>query len=132
MTTRLNKFRSSNSKEVKEAIRSHIIERLDPDYEGFEGSLADKLENVIKGFKKWLGPNGMRHHQTYQDAFKAYLQCIPSTLAAEFATCYQEQALNEWMGTPDYERSADRIGDVYYALIYREFRKLCELNNVQF
>ena len=119
----------STNKLVKEAIRAHIIERLDPDY---EGTLSDKLEHVVKGFKSWLGPKGLRGYQTWQDAFKSYLQCIPATLDAEFATCYQERALNEWMGTPDYERSADRIGDVYYALIYREFRKLCEINNVQF
>ena len=128
MNTRLNKIRSTN-KVVKEKIRAHIIERLDPDH-GPE--VPDMLQNVVNGFKKWLGPNGLQAYQTWQDGFKGYLQCIPSTLDAEFATYYQELALVDWMGEPDYERSADRVEDVYYALVYREFRKLCEMHGVQF
>ena len=126
MNTRINKVRSTN-KVVKEKIQAHIIERLDPDYANCP--LSNRLERVVDGFKDWLG--NTRYPSQFM-AFESYLQCIPSTLDAEFATCYQERALNEWMGAPNYERTADRIEDVYYALIYREFRKLCELNNVQF
>ena len=128
MNMRINKIRSTN-KEVKEKIREHIIERLDPDY---EGTLPDKLQHVINGFKSWLGPNGLRGYQTYQDAFKGYLQCIPGTLDAEFATCYQERALNDWMGVPDKDYDADYIESYYYALIYREFKMLCKLTSINF
>ena len=119
----------STNKLVKEAIRAHIIERLNPDY---EGTLSDKLEHVVKGFKKWLGPQGMRGYQSQYAAFKGYLQCIPETLDAEFATCYQERALNDWMGTPEKNYREDEIEQRYYSLIFREFRKLCEIHGVQF
>ena len=128
MNTRINRVRSTN-KEVKEAIQVHIVERLDPDC---NGTLSYKLEHVVSGFKHWLGPNGLRGYKSQYDAFKGYLQCIPSTLDAEFATCYQERALIDWLGTPEKEYEADEIEQRYYSLIYREFRKLCELHGVRF
>ena len=125
MNMRINKIRSTN-KEVKEKIREHIIERLDPDC---EGTLPDKLQHVIKGFEDWKGNT---RYPSQFDAFKAYLQCIPSTLGAEFATCYQERALNEWMGIPEKDYDADYIESYYYALIYREFKMLCKLTSINF
>ena len=126
MTTRLNKFRSSNSKEVKEAIRSHIIERLDP--EAGE-AIADQLQNVITGFKHWLG--NARYPSQYA-AFKAYLQCIPSTLDAEFTWHRQDEALVQWLGRTGKDYSQDETEERYYHLIHREFKMLCKLNSINF
>ena len=126
---RLNKVRST-SKEVKEKIREHIIERLDPDYEG--ELLSERLQRVVDGFKHWLGPNGLRGRKTQYAAFKAYLQCIPSTFEAEFTYHYQEKALTDWLGTPDKDYSVDEIEDRYYALIHREFKMLCKLTGINF
>ena len=120
-----NRIRST-SKEVKAKIQAHIIERLDPDYE--DRPLTDRLEIVVKGLNDWKV--GRRFPYTF-DAFMGYLRCVPSTLEAEFATYYQEQALIEWLGEPTKEYEADEIEQRYYALIFREFRTLCELHGVK-
>lgn len=117
----------STQKDVTEMIREHIVVNLSDDY---GETVQEQLESVAKGFIDWYSPYERRRTPNVQQAFKEWLQGIPSQLYATPYHYEQRELLNTWLGAKDTNFTDDVVAARYYHLIFREFNKLCTLNGI--
>lgn len=131
----------TTTKEFKNKVQQHIIDRLgnpwdyENDHENENATTAEKLQNVVKEFKNWYCPFEQRRTPNRCEAFKSFLQGLPSCLNAEFTYYNQRESLREWHEQTEAE--AERYNDLqieaaYYHLIFREFTTLCKKYQVEF
>ena len=126
MTTTANttgKKLSTNSKEVQEAIRQHILECV-YDYEGNQfKTLAEAKNHLNAEFERVAGhTNNVKRFPNKQERFLDYLQGIPFYF--EFETYKIEEFLNGLGINPEgKEYDAKKIWNLYSYLIYRELTK---------
>ena len=119
--------RSSMHKDAKALIREHIIANMSDDD---APRVSDKLLRVVNGFGNWYGQYEQRKTPNVQNAFAEWLTGLPSEL---YATAYHEEQralLTEWLGTTDKNYTDEVVSHRFYALIFREFNKLCHIYKV--
>lgn len=120
--------RSSMHKDAKELIREHIVANLSEDE---TSHLPEQLRNAVTGFLDWYVPNTRKRHPNVQNAFGEWLKCIPSELYITPYHYEQRELLTQWLGATDRNYADDVVAYRLYALVFREFNKLCHLNGVQ-
>ena len=125
----------------KSRVQAHIIARLgnpwseDTQSENENATTAERLENVVAEFNRYYCPYEQRRHPNRGEAFRDFLQGLPSCLNAEFTYYEQRQTLREWHEQTEAEAASytdEQITRNYYHLIYREFCTLCKIHNVKF
>ena len=119
--------RSSMHKDTKALIREHIIANMSDDD---APRVSDKLLRVVNGFGNWYGQYEQRKTPNVQNAFAEWLTGLPSEL---YATPYyeeQRELLNEWLGATYKNYTDEVVSHRFYALIFREFNKLCHIYKV--
>lgn len=130
-TNTTNATLRSNSKEVTERIRKHIVERLNTDY---TQDIKEQLTAVFDEFQSWYGPYEKRRTPNIQDAFAEFLKCLPSCLSTEYMYVCQREALEYFFDgrarKPKKDWTDEQVSKMYYSLIYREFNALCKLYHV--
>lgn len=131
----------TTTREFKNEVQQHIIDRLgnpwdyENDHENENATTAEKLQNVVEQFKKWYCPFEQRRTPNKYEAFKSFLQGLPSCLNAEFTYYNQRESLREWHEQTEAEAeswSVEKIDFNYYWLICREFEALCKKHNITF
>lgn len=122
------KVRTTN-KDFKMQVQRHILERLNDEE---TTDTKKQLKNVISEFENYS--KDLKFHNT-QDAFTSFLQCLPSCLSVEFEYHKIYKNLKEWFencGEVYEEREPEEEAELYYYLIFREFKNLCKNYNVDF
>lgn len=131
----------TTTREFKNKVQQHIIDRLgnpwdyENDHENENATTAEKLQNVVNEFLSWWNSYEQRRTPSKAEAFKSFLQGLPSCLNAEFTYYNQRESLREWHEQTKAE--AERYNDLqveaaYYHLIFREFTTLCKKYQVEF
>lgn len=131
----------TTTKEFKNKVQQHIIDRLglpwdeERNQENENATTAEKLQNVINEFNRWYCPFEQRRIPNKCEAFKSFLQGLPSCLNTEFTYYNQRESLREWHEQTEAEAerfSDDKVEAAYYYLIFREFTTLCKKYQVKF
>jgi len=131
----------TTTREFKNKVQQHIIDRLgnpwdnENDHENENATTPEKIQNVVNEFLSWWNSYEQRRTPSKAEAFKSFLQGLPSCLNAEFTYYNQRESLREWHEQTEAE--AERYNDLqveaaYYHLIFREFSTLCKKNNITF
>ena len=111
---------NTNNKKVNTKIRKYIIDSIDlTDY-------AEKYENsIVAVYKIFTEEYGfMVFNVGLYDAFKGWMQGLPSCLNFAFCYCEQRQILRDWLEQSEEESEKYEDCDVcklFYNLITREF-----------
>jgi len=122
------KVRTTN-KDFRKQVQQHILEHLNDEE---TTDTKKQLENVVSEFANYS--KGLKFHNI-QDAFTSFLQCLPSCLSVEFEYYEIYKNLKKWYescGETYQEREPEEEANLYYYLIFREFKKLCKIYNVEF
>lgn len=131
----------TTTKEFKNKVQQHIIDRLglpwdeERNQENENATTAEKLQNAADEFRSWWNPYEQRRTPSKAEAFKSFLQGLPSCLNAEFTYYNQRQTLQEWHEQTEAEAerfSDEKVEAAYYHLIYREFETLCKKYQINF
>jgi len=108
-------------KEFRTQVQQHIADILD----GI-GTTEEKLLIAVDSFKHYL-KNGYHRQPNIQEAFIDWIQGLPSELDVEYTTHGQHELLKQWFETSGQEWKERKDTDtLYWNLIAREFRKMCE------
>lgn len=114
---------STNSKEVKEAIKRHILECVYNYNEENFNTLEEAKKYLNAEFERVAGhPYNLRRFPNNQDRFSDYLAGIPFWF--EFETYKIEEFLNGLGINPEGKKyDANKIFNLYSYLIFRELSK---------
>lgn len=126
MTTTANttaKKVSTNSKEVKEAIKNHILECVYDYEENTFPTLSQAKKHLLQEFERVAGHEyNLRKFPNHQARFADYLSGIPFWF--EFETYKIEEFLNGLGINPEgKEFDANKTFQLYSYLIFRELSK---------
>lgn len=123
---------TTNNKKFKEQVQTHILEILSRDE-----SINTKIQlyNVVSDFNSWYCGYNRKLTPNHQEAFTEFLQCLPSSINVEFEHFEIYNTLRKWFEAIDkpYKESVNsKEAQLYYNLIYREFKTLCKEHRVEF
>jgi hypothetical protein len=109
----------SNSKEVKEAIRKHIIEICETVEDQEITTLEEAKKYIAQEFNNFLCDYELRKHKTIQNAFIYWLSGLP------LATHYTTHDIIEYLHSiglhgKDQEQEENNSSYLYHYLIFRE------------
>ena len=114
----------TNSKEVKEAIKQHILEYV-YDYETEEifKNIEESKKYLYQEFNKVAGhPYNLNKFPNEQDRFADYMGGIPFLF--EFETYKIEEFLNGLGINPEGKKfEANKVWQLYTYLIFKELKK---------
>ena len=130
----------TNSKAVKEAVKKHIIECLQGSCSVADGYAPDddtkgQLEYFVAEFKNWYNPCERQRDKILHNAFRSFLQGLPSCFSYPFTYFEIRQVVRSWL--QQTKEDADKYDDeevcsLYFYLLYREFLAVCKKNKVDF
>lgn len=120
----------TTKKEVKTALRKHILDNIEAEDRTLE-TTKEKLEYVVECFNaEYVYPGCMKRYGTYQDLFISYLMGLPGCLTVEF----EYHKIIEFLNSIGLEQPADKdaldSSELYYKLIYREFSAMLRKHNI--
>jgi hypothetical protein len=123
----------TTNKAIKDQIQKHIIEGLSEDtYQ----STKMQLQQVKEEFYNWYSPYEQKRTPNKQEAFKEFMNGLPSCLNMEYTYHGIHTTMRSWFENAGetYKEPKDdsKEADLYGSLIYREFNTLCKKNGVQF
>lgn len=112
--------RKTNSKEVKQAVQSYILQAID--FTGYE--VESTLANALKYYKSESGP--IRGRETVQEHFIDFLMGLPSWFNIEYCNWDILQLMKSW-GLPLPVNKTEEEGiKLFHYLIFREFNNLLQ------
>jgi hypothetical protein len=120
----------TTNKIFKDQIQEHILNGLSED---ISSEQRDQLKAVVDSFHNWYSPYEQKRTPNRQEAFKEFLNGLPSELHLEWTNYGVNQTLNKWFTTAGEvykEKSSDKDLDTYHNLVYREFNNLLKKNDL--
>ena len=124
----------TTSKQFKELVRAHIVDIITPD--DTEGAtIEEKLQFVADSFHEWYGVYEQKRWPVHQTAFKEWLMCLPTGFDVLYTNYDIRNTLANWFeacGETYREQSPDEEANLYFHLIHREFKRLCQAHKVEF
>jgi hypothetical protein len=123
----------TNNKLFKEQIRNHILDILSTDE---TQDVKTQLQIVLGEFNNWYNGYERNRNPNIQDGFIDFLMGLPSCISVEYSNYNIRQELKSWWENAGGEFDESKVegseSDLYFPLIYREYRKLCEQYGVDF
>lgn len=127
---------NNNSKQINLQIQSYLLGAIDnSDYVNSPKatSVRASLTIIVNEFNNWLNPYQRRQSATLQKAFYDFLMCVPGCI---YVTIWNNEAIelmNQWRVVyPDTSEDDTEAVALFYALIFRNFEKLCNMYEVDF
>jgi hypothetical protein len=120
----------TTSKAFKEQVQEYIINGLSDDN---QTELKSKLEDVVSDFHSWYSPYEQKRTPNRQEAFKEFLNCLPSSIHTEYTHYRINQTLKSWFennGETYKDKPTDKELDLHHHLVYRELNTLLKQNNL--
>ena len=113
----------SNSKEVKEAIKTHIIEICGSAEEETIETLEQAKKHITQEFKMFINRYELRKHKTIQEAFIYWLSGLP------LATHYITHDIIEYLHSiglygKDQAQEENNAPHLYHYLIFKELKNM--------
>ena len=130
----------TNSKAVKEAVKKHIIECLQGSCNVANGYVPDddikgQLDYFVADFKNWYNPHEKQRTKVLHEAFRLFLQGLPSCFSYPFTYFEIRQVVREWLQQTEIESEKygnEEVCNLYFYLLYREFLAICKKHKVDF
>jgi len=122
MSTTTKKI-STNSKEVKTAIKQHILECVYDESENTYKTFEEAKSRLISEFERAAGhPYNLKKFPNEQERFADYMGGIPFWF--EFETYKIEEFLNGLGINPEGKKyDSNKVWQLYTYLIFRELKK---------
>lgn len=121
---------NSNSKEVKEAIRKHILEICETVEDETITTLEEAKKHITQEFKMFINRYELRKHKTIQETFIYWLSGLP------LATHYITYDIIEYLHSiglygKDQEQEENNAPHLYHYLIFKELKNMI-FNEIDF
>lgn len=117
----------TNSKEVKKAVQSYIMDCISFDGLGYDNE-SNTLENLAQTFKNEAGKP--QRGQNNFEHFKNFVQGLPSWFNLEFYNDAILEKLESWGLPLPSNKDTDDAVNLYYWLIYRELTQMLNKSNL--
>jgi hypothetical protein len=120
----------TNNKEFKKQIQEYILNGLSED-NGTD--TKDQLQAVVNDFHSWYSPYEQKRTPNRQEAFKEFMNGLPSSLHTEWTNYGINQTLKGWFentGTPYKEKDSDKELELHHNLVYRELNTILKKNDM--
>jgi hypothetical protein len=120
----------TTSKAFKEQVQEYILNGLSEDY---GTDTQAQLQGVINDFHSFYSPYEQKRTPNHQEAFKEFLNGLPSSLHTEYTHYGINQTLKSWFennGETYKDKPTDKELDLHHHLVYRELNTLLKQNNL--
>jgi hypothetical protein len=135
----------TTKKEFKEVIQKHVIDclievdEIKSQYDILVNEvnpLETQLQLVMDGFNDWYKGHEQKRNPSRIGGFKDWLLGLPSAFSIEYRHYWIDELIKGWFASvgEQYKEPKDdsKTYELYYHLVIREFRGLCEKNGVDF
>jgi hypothetical protein len=120
----------TTNKEFKSQIQEYILNGLN---EEFGETTKEQLQALTSEFNNWYSPYEKKRTPNRQEAFKEFLNGLPSSLHTEWTNYGINQTLKGWfetVGEPYKEKDSDKELELHHNLVYRELNTLLKKNDL--
>ena len=120
----------TNNKEFKSQIQEYILNGLSEDY---GTTTKEQLQGIISDFHSFYSPYEQKRTPNRAEAFKDFLNGLPSSLHTEWTNYGINQTLKGWfenVGEPYKEKDSSKELELHHHLVYRELNTLLKKNDL--